>query len=226
MEKKRGKFIVLEGVNGAGKTTQAELLAKKIGKTGRDVVCTKEPTQWTLPGIILNGDYELMKKGDGITMTNDDVEANLFFLDRLQHILDPRLGILHILDSGKDVVCDRFYWTSYVYNGLNIGYDKAVELNEICTKLLTPDLTFFIDVPPDVCRERIVKRNDREKNRTEAELCDLRDRYFDAFSRKTESDGPVIQVECGSRDKEDVAEFISSIYTRFCCDMERGKAIF
>jgi dTMP kinase len=209
MEKKRGKFIVLEGINGAGKTTQAEMLAKKIKNAGRDVICTKEPTRWTIPGMILAGDYELTKKGDWIEMANKGIiDASLFLLDRMQHILDQNLGILHILDSGKDVVCDRFYWSFYVYNGFSIGYDRAVALNESCTKLLTPDLTFFIDVPTDVCRERIEKRNDCEKNRTEAELCDLRDRYLDAFSRKTEADGPVMHVECGSGDKDAVADAI------------------
>ena len=101
---KRGRFIVLEGIDGAGKTTQAELLREKLEAQGRRVHRTAEPTEFPT-GI------ELRRALGGKIKRSECEMAVMFVLDRIAHNIHPAEGIRAILDSGADIICDRYYYS-------------------------------------------------------------------------------------------------------------------
>ncbi|MHC4397430.1 MAG: dTMP kinase, partial [Planctomycetota bacterium] len=92
---KRGKFIVIEGINGSGKTTQAKRLVDKLRKDDISARHSKEPTSWTHAGLWLTDIFA------GRAQAPDDMTiAGLFIADRMQHILDQHHGIKKLLDDG------------------------------------------------------------------------------------------------------------------------------
>ena len=99
---KRGRFIVFEGIDGAGKTTQIELLAKRLQQEGRRVFRTAEPTESVSGGLLRDA-------LSGISKRTPTELAALFVLDRIFHNTNPVNGIEKMLADGLDVICDRYY---------------------------------------------------------------------------------------------------------------------
>lgn len=149
--KKRGRFIVLEGLDGAGISTQAVRLEKHLRKLGYGTFLTKEPTMSLIGDLIqsaLKGNWHA--PGTSLQL--------LFSADRAKHITDE---IEPALKRGKMVVCDR-----YVFSTLAYGFASGVDfewLYAINKTFKTPDLTIFIDVSPDVSMSRIITRRERGK---------------------------------------------------------------
>ena len=110
-----GKFIVFEGIDGAGKTTQAKLLADKIKMAGGSPVLTAEPT--TLPS-----GKELRRVLSGEIKKSDCEIATLFTLDRIAHNKDPENGIEALLKKGQTVICDRYYYSDRKSTRLNSSH--------------------------------------------------------------------------------------------------------
>ena len=101
-QKQRGRFIVFEGLDGAGKTTQIELLAKKLRADGRRVYQTAEPTESVSGGLLRDALAGVSKR------TTCEMAA-MFVLDRIFHNVNPVNGIEKMLADGYDVICDRYY---------------------------------------------------------------------------------------------------------------------
>lgn len=148
-----GRFISLEGVDGSGKSTQANLLADALRAQGREVVVTREPGGTALGeairGLLLGGHpMEPM------------AEALLFAAARAQHV---RELIRPALERGAWVVCDRFVDSSLAYQGVgrNLGIDTVWRINEPALDGCLPDLAIVIDVPPQVSAERASGPGDR-----------------------------------------------------------------
>ncbi|MCG9127183.1 dTMP kinase [Candidatus Poribacteria bacterium] len=140
---KKGYFITIEGVEGAGKTTQIRLLAEAFNN---DVVLTREPG-----GTILSEKIrDLFLSEETIFATT---ELLLIAAARTQHITEL---IVPALDEGKIVICDRFTDATIAYQGFRKGIDLKLvnQVNDIATNGLTPDLTFLLDLPPDIGLER------------------------------------------------------------------------
>ena len=159
---KRGKFIVLEGIDGAGCTTEAIKLKDYIdSKLKLPVHLTKEPTDGPVGGLIRS----VLAKRVG-TLTYDGVFrsiephslALLFAADRVDHL---EVDIKPKLENGIVVVCDRYYLSSFAYQSLNMDLEWVEAINSKC---ITPDLTIFIQVPPLVAERR------RNKSRWHVEL--------------------------------------------------------
>lgn len=148
-----GRFIVLEGGEGAGKSTQARLLADALRTRGLSVVATREPGG--TPGAEAIRDLLLTNAGEG---WQPRAEALLFAAARSDHV--ARL-IAPALARGDWVVCDRFIDSSRAYQGGAGGLDDAevLELHAIGSKGLMPDLTFLIEVPPPVAAARLAARD-------------------------------------------------------------------
>lgn len=140
-----GKFIVLEGLDGSGNTTQAGLLMENLKRVGKKVHLTKEPTGYLIGGLIrswLAHDWK----------SSPECLQLLFTADRAHHL---KKEIEPLLRKGIYVICDRYAFSTMAYGGLDIK-DK-MWLRDLNKHFLLPDLTFFVKVRPEVCMRRIHK---------------------------------------------------------------------
>jgi dTMP kinase len=142
-------FLTLEGVDGAGKTTQARLLREHFERDGREVMTVREPGGTDL-GEGLRRILLDPQSGD----LAPEVELLLFMAARAQLC---RLKLQPALDAGKVVISDRFLWSSVVYQGIvgGVGIDEALTVGRVATRGLEPDLTFLIDVDPSAAHARL-----------------------------------------------------------------------
>lgn len=137
----RGRLIVLEGPDGSGKTTQIELLEKYLHKSGYEVVRVREP-----------GGTIISEKIREIILDNDNCnmsfmcEALLYASSRAQLVSEV---IKPALSNGKIVICDRFVYSSMVYQGIGrgLGMERIKSINEVALDGLKPDLTIMILIP-------------------------------------------------------------------------------
>ena len=161
MNKHRGFFITLEGMEGAGKSSHMAFIAGHLENTGREIETTREPGGTPLGEQIR--DLLLMQRSlaiDGLS------ELLLMFAARAQHIQEI---IIPALQSGKIVLCDRFTDSSYAYQGGGRGLpaETISRLAGIVHADLQPDLTLLFDVPVIIgleraCRERVADRFEME----------------------------------------------------------------
>lgn len=155
----RGKFITFEGGEGAGKSTQARLLAEALAKRGIDALVTREPGG--TPGAEALRTLLLASAGEN---WNPRAEALLFAAARSDHV--ERL-ISPALDEGKWVICDRFIDSSRAYQGGAGGLadEDLLALHRIGSQGLMPDLTLLIEVTPEVASQRARRRDGGENDR-------------------------------------------------------------
>lgn len=172
----RGKFIVFEGTDGSGKTTQMKLLAAYLAERGVAVTMTHEPTASPFGSLL----RDCMS---GKIDTNERTIAALFAADRLDHIQNPAGGMLAALDAGVTVLCDRYYFSSYAYNGGFVPLEWVIELNRPAKELLRPDLMIYLDLPAEDGMERIGHRGERERYESLQRQKLIRAKYFEVIER-------------------------------------------
>lgn len=140
-----GRFVTLEGGEGAGKTTQSGLLAEALTAAGVPVLRTREPGgapgAELLRGILLGGTIDWSARA----------ETLLHFAARAEHVAKT---IQPALDAGTWVVCDRFYDSTMAYQGYGQGADRAFIAAQIALMPVHPDLTLVLDVPESVAEQR------------------------------------------------------------------------
>ena len=173
---KQGKFIVIEGLDGSGKSTQIQRLADYYKKLGEKVYITAEPTDFETGSYLRRILSESQEK-------NMYLQAALFLADRLEHITHPEFGIKKYLDEGYVVICDRYYYSSFAYQGTATDMEWVMNINLGCKDILTPDLCIFLDVNPDTCKERIDRVREKpelyEKNI--ALMREIRENFLSVF---------------------------------------------
>lgn len=157
-----GRLIVLEGGEGAGKSTQLAVVADWLQARGREVVTTREPGGTTLSERIR--DVLVDKAHTGMTA---ECETLLVFAARSQHV---RERIQPALEAGKDVVCDRFVDASYAYQGGGRGVEpsRIRMLEEWVCGPIAPDLVLLFDVDPTIGRARAAQRGAADRFEQEA----------------------------------------------------------
>lgn len=171
-------FIVLEGIDGSGKSTQARLLEERLKNESIPVHRTFEPTNNKIGQIIRS----VIRQEEKV---NPETLAALFVADRLDHILDTTYGMKTQLAQGHYVICDRYYFSSYAYHSLDVPMDWVISANSLCATLLKPHIIFFIDVDPNVSMQRIA--NNREQTdlfETKSQLEQIHQNYLIAFEKK------------------------------------------
>jgi dTMP kinase len=148
---KHGRLIVFEGIDGAGKSTQARMLVRKLRARGRDVVSLREPTR---------GWYgrELRVKAKTAGSLTPAQELDLFVKDRRENVAR---NIRPALRAGKTVILDRYYFSTIAYQGAK-GLDPARirAMNERFAP--KPDLVFILDLGPETGLFRIAGRKSRD----------------------------------------------------------------
>ncbi len=137
----RGRFITLEGGEGAGKSSNLEHIRRRLQEAGKDVVLTREPG-----GTPLGEDIRALLLDHRQTAMADDTELLLMFAARAQHLAEL---IRPALAQGKWVLCDRFTDATYAYQGGGRGIDNAriAMLEQWVQRGLAPDLTILLDLP-------------------------------------------------------------------------------
>lgn len=203
--KKRGLFIVLEGPDGAGISTQTARLSAALGEHGMRALATKEPTSGPIGSILrqILSHRLVLPNGEGM---KEDVVAMLFAADRLDHIY---ADILPRLEAGTHVVCDRYRLSSYAYQGATLGQEWVRALN---AKSIAPDVTFFIDVPPEVSQQRIASRgNYVELYETEERLRPIYNNYLQLVEEAQQAGERVIVVNGAQTVAEVGAEILAKV---------------
>ncbi len=182
----QGRFLVFEGIDGSGKTTQAGMLYQRLTALGKDAVHTFEPSDGPIGRLIrqmLSGDLPVDQR----------TIASLFAADRTDHLVNPETGVREQVDQGKIVVCDRYYFSSYAYHSLYVDMDWVIQANRLNAEILRPHATLFIDVDPDVCIERIrASRASLDIYEKIDIMKQVRSNYFKAFERLKDQENVMV----------------------------------
>ncbi|MBV8061994.1 MAG: dTMP kinase [Nevskia sp.] len=175
-----GKFIVLEGGEGAGKSTHARALKEWLEQRGRSVVLTREPGGSPLAEAIRG-----LVLGEWAEGVDARTETLLIFAARAAHL---HATIRPALQQGQDVICDRFVDASYAYQGVGRGLGQTAigALERLTLDGLKPDLVLLLDLDPELGLQRARSRGDA--NRFEAETLDFMRRVRAEYLRRSQQD--------------------------------------
>ena len=205
----KGLFITLEGLDGAGKTTQLHKAAQLLRQKGYEVVESREP-----------GGTELAEKVRALVLDatlplNNTTQTLLYLAARSEHV-DKLLR--PALESGKIVLCDRFSDSTLAYQGLAAG--KSLEelkplrqLNAFATEGLAPDITIVLDGDPQI----LVKRRDARgvTDRYEEQGLELQYKLRDAFSKLAEAEPERMRIINAEGSEEQVNNSIMAVIEEF-----------
>lgn len=187
----RGLFITLEGGDGSGKSTQAELLERWLTDAGRSVLRTREPggteVGHEIREIVLHHTGDIAPRA----------EALLYAADRAHHIATK---VRPALESGDVVIQDRYIDSSVAYQGAGrvLASDEVRDLSLWATEGLLPDLTVLLDLDETVARQRLDASRTRY-DRLEAEKADFHARVRAAYLRIADADpGRFLVVEASA----------------------------
>ena len=172
---KKNLFIAFEGIDGSGKSTQVKLLSYNLKNAGHKVHLTCEPTESPV-GKMIRDIFSHRMEAD------HRVIAGLFIADRLDHLLNKTNGILKKLEEGYTVITDRYYFSSYAYQGTHMPLEWVIEANSLAANLLRPDLNIYIDIDPAASMDRL--NSDRpamELYETVENLHNVRSKYLEAI---------------------------------------------
>ncbi len=193
----RGLFITLEGGDGSGKTTQAELLREWLDGLGREVVRTREPGG-TEVGVEVR-EIVLHHRGD----ISPRAEALLYAADRAHHVATL---VRPALERGAVVLQDRYIDSSVAYQGAGRVLDsrEVRALSEWATEDLAPDLTVLLDLDPEAARGRLDASRTRY-DRLEAEASEFHRRVREAYLAIAEAEPERVVVVDAAQPAEQIA---------------------
>jgi dTMP kinase len=205
----RGRFITLEGIDGAGKTTHLEWLAGFLGKRGIRVTVTREPGGTAvgerLRELVLHGEAEL----------HPETETLLMFAARCEHIdkvIEPALA------SGVWVICDRFTDATYAYQsgGSGVSWSKIAQLEQWTQDGLQPDTTVLFDVAPDVGLARAARG--KSPDRFERERAAFYERARQAYLERAREAPDRVHVVDASRPVSEIHKRLEDIFSTLCSE--------
>jgi dTMP kinase len=196
----RGKFITLEGVDGAGKSTFIAWIENRIRSMGANVLVTREPGG-TAVGELLR---EILLS----EAMSERTETLLMFAARQEHIAKV---IEPALDAGRWVLCDRFTDATFAYQGAGRGMKEGdISLLERWVQGdLQPDLTVLFDLPVDIARARSLAV--RSPDRFESERMEFFEHVREGYLRRAERYAERIRIVDGSQPRADVERQLAAI---------------
>ncbi len=190
-------FIVFEGIDSSGKTTQAELLKKYFLATKEQAVISPEPSN----GIIGNLIRQALKQRIVFSRERDLFDqqmAYLFAADRHDHLYNDLDGVFKLIRDNYHVISTRYYFSSLAYNCDSVEqFDLIKKLND---RFPNPDLTIYIDLPIEVSLSRLQERSLQEIYETKTKLTKVRKQYQQIFA---EYDGKAIAID-GTQDLQQI----------------------
>jgi len=197
-----GKFITLEGIEGAGKSSCIKVVKELLEQTGHDVLVTREPG-----GTLVGEDLRELLLGHKHTGMADDTELMLMFAARAEHL---RSKIEPALRNEQWVLCDRFTDASYAYQGGGRGLDvhRIHQLEDWVQQGLKPDLTLLLDLPVATGLERAGKRS--APDRIESETISFFQRVRDAYLQIAAAEPGRVKIIDASREFSAVADQLAS----------------
>jgi len=203
----QGKFIVLEGIDGSGKSSQVGPLVERLEGLGLPCRADREPTDRPVGALI-------RRALTGQTPLDPRVVAALYAADRLDHLVNEENGLCAAIGRGITVVSDRYYFSSYAYHSVDVDMNWVIGANSLSADLLRPTVTVFLDVPVEEAMARIRKSRDHmELFEQEERLRRTRELYFRAFQRLRDVEN--VAVVDGSGAQEQVAQRIWTAVSPF-----------
>ena len=208
MENEQAKFIVIEGLDGTGKTTQIKRLAANLKQQGRAVFTDAEPTSAPTGKLlrqILSGEIK----------SDEWATAALFFADRVRHNTDENNGIKKHLANGETVLLDRYYFSTFAYQGANTDANWTMDLHYGCPQITRPDLVLFLTMSPEKCLARIRagrSENDIEIYENPEALTKVSDRFDTVFSLVKEKEN-VVYIDADGTPDEVFARISAAVDT-------------
>jgi len=201
-----GKFITLEGIDGAGKSTHLSWLADRVRAHGHKVVITREP-----------GGTPLGEKLRELLLTQSmhtETETMLMFAARREHmaqVIQPALA------AGRWVISDRFTDATFAYQGggRGLAQDKLAVLEQWVQEGFQPDLTLYFDLPIEVARDRLAT-TEGALDRFERENAGFFGRVRAAYLARAEAEPGRMRVIDASQSLDDVKESLEIIITSIC----------
>jgi len=194
---KNNLFIALEGIDGSGKSTQVKLLTDNLKNAGHKVYYTFEPTDSPVGSVIRNIFKSRIE-------ADNRVIAGLFVADRLDHLLNKTDGILKKLEEGYTVITDRYYFSSYAYQGAHMSLDWVIEANSLSADLLRPDINIYIDISPEISMKRLNNgRSYMEIYENIENLRKVKETYLRAFNKLKSEEN--IYITDGNREPDVIA---------------------
>lgn len=165
---KNGFFITFEGSEGAGKSVQVGILASHLQEVGYDSIVTREPG-----GTRIGEQIRTITHSDENVDLNAVAESYLMAASRAQHVTEV---IMPSLETNRIVICDRFVDSSIAYQGYgrNLGQERIAELNILAVNGAKPNLTFLLDISPQVGARR--QQNKINKDRLDNQQMDFYER--------------------------------------------------
>lgn len=182
-------FIVFEGIDGSGTSTQAQLLAKYLGESGQPSIVTTEPSTGPIGSLIREG----MKRR--VIFSNDKEKfdhqmAYLFAADRHDHLYNDVDGVFKLINDGNHVISTRYYFSSFAYHCEN--EDDFEFVRSLNNKFPEPDIVIYLDNPIQVSLKRMENRSHQDVYENEVKLTAVSNNYKRIFS---EYNGKLLQVK-------------------------------
>lgn len=200
----KGYFITIEGTDGAGKTTQISLLADYLKQKNIDFLLTREPGGTPISEKI----REIL-----LDISNQELCSNaevlLYAASRAQHLQQK---ILPAVKKGKLVLCDRFVDSSIAYQAFGRGIDReqVKAINQFATSGIEPDLTIYLDLPPQKGILRKQKEQLHEIDRMEQEKMEFHKKVYEGFQILAQNYPQRIQKIDASKTIEEVQKEIQT----------------
>jgi dTMP kinase len=190
-------FIVLEGLDGSGTTTQTRIISKALQMQGLKVCTTNEPSSGPIGSLIRQVLSSRLVSRGGFSLSTDTM-ALLFAADRIDHcenIIAPALG------RGEIVVCDRYVYSSLVYQVVTSTWGNEDWLKIINQQAIIPNLTLILDATPETCFKRRKDRNSKEIY----EVSHLQENLYQAYRNLSFPEHNLVHIN-GDRTKKQVFE--------------------
>ncbi|KAF0816314.1 MULTISPECIES: dTMP kinase [unclassified Cytobacillus] len=177
---KKGKFITVEGPEGAGKTTIIDMLASNLAEEGYQVLQTREPG-----GIEIAEQIRSVILDKKNTKMDPRTEALLYAAARRQHLAEK---VKPALDKGYIILCDRFVDSSLAYQGYarGLGIEEVYSINSFAIEGMMPELTLYFDIEPEAGLERINQHKGREVNRLDLEKLEFHHKVREGYLKLME----------------------------------------